>query len=139
MSKEQISQAQYEKNIQATLFTVLKDLNESGSKDSEAMWLIGSLATKMIEDSKAKDWPELKLTISPKGFDLTISELQKQIIELQASGKKKAAYAMQAIAVSLTSERIKDEDTVQGNELLNQLIANAIAYFNQVNNKSKLN
>ncbi len=139
MSKEQISQAQYEKNIRAMLFTVLKDLNESGAKDSEAMWLIGSLATKMIEDSKVKNWPELKLTISPKGFDLTINELQKQIIELQASGKKKAAYAMQAIAVSLTSERIKDEDTVQGNELLNQLIANAIAYFNQVNNKSKLN
>ncbi len=139
MSEQQISQAQYEKNIRAILFSVLKDLNESGAKDSEAMWLIGSLATKMIEDSKAKDWPELKLAISPKGFNLTISELQKQIVELQAKGKKKPAYAMQAIAVSLASERIKDEDIIQGNELLNQLIANAIVYFNQVNNKSKLN
>ena len=134
-----MTQQDYEKHLKSTLATVLKDLSEAGTKDPEAMWLIGSLATKFIEDSKAKDWVELKSRISPTGFELTIAELQKQIYELQKKGKIKPAYAAQAIAISIAAEKLKDKESKKGNELLNGLIANAIVYFNSVNAKSKAN
>ncbi len=139
MSEQPISHEQYEKNVKSVLITVLKDLSENGAKDPEAMWLIGSLATKLITDAKAKDWLELKARISPKGYDVTLGELQKQGHDLQVKGKVKAAYAMQAIAVSLAAQRMNDKDTKKGNELLNQLISDAISYFNNVNAKSKAN
>ncbi len=126
-----------EAGFKSRLAQVLKDLNENGIKDKEAMWLIGSLAGKIISDAKSKNWVELKSSISQSGFSAMLNELQNQGQKMQEAGNIKAAYAVQAIGTSLVANTMKDKDTKEGGKLLDILIDQSVIFYNS--EKSKKN
>ena len=120
--------------------TVLKDLKDNGQNDPEAMWLIGSLADRIVSTGGKKDWPELKAALTSESYDSLIKQFEEQGNALHAKGNEKAAYAVQAMAVSLVASRIPDPDISAGNELMDALINNTIKFFrNNEAAKGKLN
>jgi hypothetical protein len=120
-----------EEGFKAQLAAVLKDLNENGTKDKDAMFLIGSLAGQLISSAKAKTWQNLKASMSVSGFKATLNSLQEQGQKLEKAGNIKAAYAVQAIGVSLVANTMKDPDTAKGSKLLDALIAQAVIFYNK--------
>ena len=49
-----------EQEFKQRFVAVLKDLQQNGSKDKEAMWLLGSLASDLADDLKVADWSAAK-------------------------------------------------------------------------------
>ncbi len=121
-----------EKNFKAQLASVLRNLKDAGIKDKQAMLLIGSLAGNLINKAKVDNWTDLKASLSKKAFLGLIDEMQQQGLELQEKGNVKAAYAIQAIGVSLIANTMQDPDTKKGKEFLDTLINHAYLSTKQI-------
>jgi len=105
------------------LIEVLRDLQESGSKDPETMWLMGSLAARLIDDGRKPSWPALKSALSDEAYDRLLLTFKEQGNELASKGNVKAAYAVQALALSIVGSRINNAEVSTGVGLLDDLIA----------------
>ena len=127
-----------EMGFKSQLATVLKNLDSHGTKDREAMWLIGSLASSLVDNGRATSWPNLKSRISESGFKAMLHSLQQQGAKFQTEKETKKAYAVQAIAISLVADSMKDPETKTGGKLLDEMIDQAIWFFKQ-SNKNKIN
>jgi len=121
------------------LALVLKDLKEAGAKDPESMWITGSLAAAIMERSGKKSWPETKAALDTNNYNSLIQQLETQGNELVAKGNEKAAYAVQAVAVSVVAGRVDDPVVAEGNKLMDQLIDAAVKFFHQHPNSAKPN
>jgi len=118
-----------EDSFKARLAAVLQDLSTNGTKDKEAMLMLGSLASNLVDSAEVKNWIDLKASIDEKGFEAMLNSLEKEGNKLIATGKIKAAYAIQAIGTSLVANKMKDKDTATGRDLLDSLIEQAIINF----------
>ncbi len=127
-----------ENSFKAQLVSVLKDLNKNGVKDKQAMMLIGNLAGQFIDLAGMKNWTDLKAITTKDQFKNMLSAMQSEGKKLQDAGNIKAAYAVQAVAVSLVSNTMKDPDTLKGRDLLDDLI-NQAYYLSKRENLSKQN
>lgn len=122
------------------LASVLKDLKENGQKDSEAMWLMGSLAAHIINAAGEKNWPGLKAALTSEGYDSLLTQFEQQGHEFLKQGKKKSAYAVQALAVSLIASKMQDPVIATGNALLDDFIGRTLhIYKSTADQQTKLN
>lgn len=118
-----------EKDFKQRFIAVMEDLREDGSRDAEAMWLLGSLAATLVDKAKAKSWPALKQQLTPADHDGLLHDFQTSGNAFHAEGKRKQAYAVQALAMSVIARTQQDLDIQAGNTLLDDIIERAIAHY----------
>ncbi|MHB1104038.1 MAG: hypothetical protein ACYC0C_14940 [Devosia sp.] len=118
-----------EEEFKQRFVAVLKDLQESGKNDIEAMWLLGSLATQIIEKAKQRSWPALKASLTREAYDGLLRDFQKEGNSLHQQSKGKPAYAIQILGISLVAKTQMDEQFKVGEALLDEIIDYTIAVY----------
>jgi hypothetical protein len=118
-----------EQDFKERLVAVLRDVKESGSQDPEAVWLIGSLATRLIDLYKLRTWSEFKQKLTPDAYDQLLRDFEKQGNDFHKQGKAKAAYAIQLLAISVICRTQRDPEVRQGEKLLDGLIGSTVTAY----------
>lgn len=107
--------------------TVLQDLRQEGTKDGEALAMIGTLAADIARPLGQTTWSAAKASLTADGYDELLASFQRQGNALHKAGKTKQAYAIQALAVSLVARTQRsDADLAAGEKLLDNLIDHAV-------------
>ena len=101
---------------------VLKDLQATGKNDVEAMWLVGSLASVILEKTQKASWPALKADISRELYDRLLGDFQSEGNALHQRGEGKKAYAIQILGISLIARTQPDSQLQAGAALLDEII-----------------
>lgn len=118
-----------EEDFKQRFAAVIKDMQQNGSKDNEAMWLIGSLAARLIDAAGKKSWAELKSSLAPTDVAQLLRDFEKNGNALHAEGKKKPAYAVQALAVSLIARTQSDPEVRAGNTMFDEMINQTVQIY----------
>lgn len=119
-----------EQDFKQRFVAVLKDLQENGSKDNEAMWLLGSLASDLADDLKAADWSAAKRAMHAQTYDTLLRTFEAQGNEHHRDGRDKHAYAIQVLAVSLIARtQGADPQMAAGEALLDQIVDYTVAVY----------
>ncbi len=123
--------ASKEQDFKQRFVGLLSDLHVSGRNDREAMWLVGSLASNLLNEAKAESWASLKRTLSPEGFSQLLATFQTQGNAIAAEGQQTAVYAIQVLAVSLVARTQSTPEVVAGQPLLDDVIDAAVRNYRQ--------
>jgi len=119
-----------EEDFRIRLVALLKDLQQGGADDGEAMFLLGSLAAGLADDLKSPNWVAAKAAMTPGTRDDVLRTFQDQGNRHHREGRAKQAYAIQALAMSLIAATLRDDDAIAAGEpLLDQIVAAAEANF----------
>jgi hypothetical protein len=119
-----------EEDFKQRFVAVLKDLQENGSKDNQAMWLLGSLASDLADNFKAKDWSSAKRGMHAQSYDTLLRTFEAQGNEHHREGRDKHAYAIQVLAVSLIARtQGADPQMAAGEALLDQIVDYTVAVY----------
>lgn len=112
------------------LANVLIDLNKDGVDDGEAMFILGGTATRLCDLGEKTSWSELKPLLSKADYNRLFAMIDKEGKQLLADGKAKAAYALQALAMSLAASTQQDDATIrEGEKLLDAIIDKTVTNF----------
>ena len=112
--------------------SILLDMRISGSTDAETMWLVGSLAARLIDQGQQPTWYSFKHTLSQPTFRSLISSFQKQGNDLAKTGATQQVYAIQVVAVSLVAvTQTDDPEIVEDDKVLDQIIEDAISIYRE--------
>jgi hypothetical protein len=123
-----------ETDFKQRFVAVLQDLNEAGTRDPEAVGLIGTLAADIARPLKATSWSATKDALSPEGYDELLTSFRERGNALHKEGKIKQSYAVQALALSLVAKTQRaDRDLATGEKLLDALIDAAMARARRTN------
>jgi hypothetical protein len=124
-----VTKPELTEDLKQRLTAVLSDLNENGRHDPEAVWHIGSLVDRLVRAAKTRDWETLKSGLTRQGYDSLLESLETQGNVLHQAGNEKAAYAVQAVAMSLIASKSGDTHIAEGNRLMDQFINYALASY----------
>ncbi|UJW86867.1 hypothetical protein [Devosia sp. SL43] len=128
-----------ETEFKQRLVAVLADLDSNGRDDGEAMFLLGSGAARICDMAGKPTWSTMKQAISMTDFNRLLEQCRIEGNKFVAEGQHKAAYAIQALALSLVARTQADPDIRPGEQLLDTLIDAALANFRKHSTPSKLN
>ena len=121
-----------EEDFKIRFAAVLQDLQQNGSKDAEAMLLLGSLANDLAGNLKTTSWTGAKSRVSGKSYETLLHAFESQGTEHHAAGRKKHAYAIQVLAVSLVAATQRnDPQMAAGEALLDQIIDYTVAVYHK--------
>lgn len=121
--------ASKEEEFKDRFVAVLQDLRSSGGQDPEAMFLIGSLAARLLDRSNQPSWAAYKSSITPPAYAELLGSFEKQGNGFHQQGKAKHAYAIQVLAVSMIA-RIQDDAEIRvGDGLLDEMLGFLIATY----------
>jgi len=119
-----------EAEFKSRFFAVLKDLQETGSRDGPTMWLMGSLASDLSDSLKQPNWSAAKSVIDRQAYDVLLNTFREQGNEHHREGRDQHAYAVQVLTFSLIALTQRADDQVaEGEELMDALIDGAIAAY----------
>ncbi len=118
-----------EEEFKQRFAAVLLDLQENGSKDKEAMWLLGSLACEIAEKSGKQTWAEFKRSMAQQTYAQLLGDFEREGNRQYREGSHKKAYAMQALGVSLIASTQDSREVKAGNSLLDRFIEMAIGVY----------
>jgi hypothetical protein len=118
-----------EDDFRERFVAVMKELREVGDTDHEAMFLIGSLASTLMKKKNAPSWPAFKSNMLSSEHSMLLWDFEKQGNKFHKEGKRKHAYAVQVLAMSVVAPTQTDPDVATGNKLLDQYIARMVAAF----------
>lgn len=121
--------ASKEEDFKQRFVAVMRDLREDGSRDAEAVWLLGSLAATLVDAARAKSWAALKRQLSPADHDALLRDFQSSGNAFHRDGKRRQAYAVQILAMSVIARTQQDPDIQAGDTLLDDIIERAIAHY----------
>ena len=124
-------------DLRQRLGAILADLNAAGLEDGEAMYVLGGATTGLIDRGGAKDWTSFKQGLPAADFARLLKQVETEGNQLVADGKHKAAYALQALAVSLVASRQNDTVLRDGEQLLDAVIDTTVANFRKHAKPSK--
>ena len=113
---------------------VVDELNVSGRHDNETMWLLGSLAARLVKEAKASNWTDLKLRLERSSLEDLVGTLDGQAATLLAEGKTKAAYVARLLGISLVAGTLRDQKLRERDQLLNNFVDTAAIVFIQNHN-----
>lgn len=116
---------------------VVDDLDRAGRHDGETMWLLGSLAARLVKEAKADNWTDLKLKISPRSLEEVVETLESQATAYVAEGRTKPAYVARLLGISLVASRINDVKLRQRDQMLNNFIDTAAIVFINAHNANQ--
>lgn len=118
-----------EQDFKERLVALVRDLRDSLPDDTEAMWLIGSLSTRLIDLYKLGTWSQFKAQLTPEAYDRLLKDFEQQGNAYHREGKAKAAYAIQLLAVSVIARTQADPQVRQGEQLLDGIINSMVATY----------
>jgi hypothetical protein len=118
-----------EQDFKDRLVAVMRDVKENLTEDTEAMWLIGSLAARLVDIYKLKTWTQFKAALSAAAYDRLLKDFEEQGNAYHRDGKDKAAYAIQLLALSVVAKTQADPQVKQGEQLLDSLINGFVATY----------
>lgn len=118
-----------EEDFKERFVAVLRDLRDNGQKDPEAMFLIGSLAARLVDRAGQSSWTGLKTSMAPPSYAKLLSDFEKQGNTFHRDGKTKHAYAVQVLAISLIARTQNDPDVRAGDSLLDEMLGFLIAAY----------
>lgn len=118
-----------EEDFKQRFVAIMEDLGANAAKDPEAMWLVGSLACRLIDKVKARSWSEFKATMSQQTYNMLLTDLQREGNRQHREGDRRKAYAMQVIGVSLIASTQKEPQMVTGNRLLDEIVERMVRVF----------
>lgn len=118
-----------EEEFKQRFVAVLQDLRTNGGKDPEAMFLIGSLAARLIDRAKQPSWAAYKANMAPHVYAKLLSDFQKQGNDFHKEGKAKHTYAIQVLAVSLIARTQNDDEMRAGDSMLDEMLGFLIAAY----------
>lgn len=119
-----------EQDFKLRLAAVIADLKDNGVEDGEAMFLLGSLAGGLADDFKASNWVGAKNALTTETRNQVLQAFQDQGNKHHSEGRKKQAYAIQALAISLIASTLRaDADIAAGEPLLDHIISAAETRF----------
>jgi len=117
--------------------SVVDELDQVGRKDNETMWLLGSLAARLVKEAKADNWTDLKLKINPRSLEEVVDTLESQAAAYTAEGRTKPAYVARLLGISLVASRISDAKLRQRDQMLNTFIDTAAIVFINAHNANQ--
>jgi len=117
--------------LKARLAAVLADLNQSGRKDTEAMWLLGGFASELATRLKAPSWSAAKARITRSTYNTLLDRFRIEGNAHYREGRAKQAYAIQALAMSLIAPTQDDAEIVAGGKQLDTIIDRALLFYRQ--------
>ena len=118
-----------EQDFKERLVAIMRDVKDNLTEDKEAMWLIGSLAARLVDLYKLKTWTQFKAKLSAEACDRLLRDFEEQGNSFHRDGKDKAAYAVQLLAVSVVAKTQVDPEVRQGEELLDSIINGVVATY----------
>jgi len=118
-----------EQDFKERFVAVLQDLRTNGGKDPEAMFLIGSLAARLIDRTSQPSWASFKSSMTPPAYASLLSDFEKQGNQFHQDGKAKHAYAIQVLAISLIARTQTDPDVRTGEAFLDDMLGFLIAAY----------
>lgn len=118
----------------AQFHKVVDELDQVARKDNETMWLLGSLAARLVKEAKADNWTDLKLRIGAKSLEELVTTLDTQAATYQRDDKVKPAYVARLLGISLVAGRVSEPKLRQRDQLLNNFIDTAAIVFIQSHN-----
>jgi hypothetical protein len=101
---------------------VMQDLREGQKDNPEAMFLIGSLAARLIDKAGQKNWAAYKASLGEFENDALLVDLRKKGNDFYAQGKDMQAYALQVLGTSVIARTQNDPQVRAGNRLLDEMI-----------------
>ncbi len=109
---------------------ILLDVRGMGSDDVEGMWLVGSLAARIVDHASRKSWTQFKEKLTRTDCDALIRSFQNQGSQLAAQGAHRQVHAVQILAASLVAKtQVRDAEIVAGDKILNRIIDDAIGIY----------
>lgn len=118
-----------EEDFRERFVAVLQDLRTNGGKDPEAMFLIGSLAARLVDRAGQTSWATYKANLTPQVYAKLLRDFQKQGNDFHKEGKAKHAYAIQVLAISLIARTQNDDEVRAGDSLLDEMLGFLIAAY----------
>ena len=119
-----------EEEFKQRFIAVVRDLQQSGSKDVEAMWLLGSLASDLAGNLGRTSWTAAKAAMNGATYNTLLRTFEQQGNEHHRDGRDKHAYAIQALAVSLIAKTQRaDPQMAAGEALLDDVIDYTVAVY----------
>lgn len=128
-----------EEDFKERFVAVMKELREVGDTDHEAMFLIGSLASNLMKKKNAPSWHRFKADLPGSEHALLLHDFEKQGNKFHRDGKRKHAYAVQVLAMSVVAPSQTDKDVLSGNKILDGLINGLVTVFRKAEAATKLN
>lgn len=116
-------------DLRQRIDTILADLSAGGRDDGKAMFMLGSTATRICDLTKTSTWTQCKASITPEEYPALLSRIGLEGEQFLADGNTKAAYALQAIGISLVAGREADPVLNEGVQLLDSVIEETIANY----------
>jgi hypothetical protein len=118
-----------EHDFKERLVAVLRDVKDNLGEDAEAMYLIGSLAARLVDAYKVRTWTQFKAALTPQAYDGLLKDFEEQGNAFHRDGKAKAAYAVQLLAVSVIARTQIDPEVKQGEQLLDGIISGVVTTY----------
>lgn len=111
---------------------ILEDLQQVGSRDGEAMGLVGSLAAELAAKLGQNSWSGAKSVMTAETYNGLLQTFEKQGNAHHQAGRTHHAYAIQALAVSLiAATQRSDPHMAQGEQLLDAILDLSVAVHRQ--------
>lgn len=118
-----------EQDFKDRLVAVMSDLKDNIRDDAEAMWLIGSLAARLVDLYKVRSWGQFKAKLTPQAYNQLLKDFEEQGNGYHKEGKAKAAYAIQLLAISTVARTQSDAEVKQGEQLLDGIINGMVTNY----------
>ena len=130
-NQDPLSEANRQEFFIRRFFKVMKEMGENTQNDPEGIWMIGSLAASLLDQSQKRNWAHFKKTLTPEVYDGLIESLRKQGNQLAGEGKEKAAFAIEVIALSIIAPTQSDnhEHLASGDKLLDKRVQDSVNFF----------
>lgn len=119
--------------LRQRIATVLRDLQDAGVNDPEAISMIGTLAYDLTTKLEAASWRDAKQALTDQGYGELLYSFEKNGNSLYKDGKVKQAYAIQAMAISLVASRHRGQKRIaEGEQLLDGVIDAALSHVRRL-------
>lgn len=118
-----------EEEFKQRFAALMQDLGENHKDDPESMFLVGSLAARLIDRAEKKSWAAYKSSLSEVDQTLLLDDFKTKGNKFYSEGKDKHAYALQVLAMSVIARTQNDHQVRAGNRLLDELVGFYVAAY----------
>ncbi len=130
-NQDPLSEANRQDFFIRRFFKVMKEMGQNTQNDPEGVWMIGSLAASLLDQSQSRSWAHFKKALTPEVYNGLVESLRKQGNKLAGEGKEKAAFAVEVIALSIIAptQSGNNEHLSSGDKLLNKRVQDSVDFF----------
>jgi hypothetical protein len=95
-------------------------------KEPELRMMIGQVATRFINDAKARGWGDLKQRLDGRSYDILLNAVKENGNRFAKEGNKEAVRAFEALGVSLVGRHQMDANLAPVVKLLDEYIQRCV-------------